>query len=191
MSRLNVWPWLRPFLILLLVISVPPLIYWFGYVQSSVKAARQQAYSTLSAVTVDFRARLEAHNQIASSTEKQTAELAEYLDSILRTRGNLAHTNRNARLELCWDSGGLLMNIPSKICQEKSPTCVWQVRIGLENLVSWNVVETEFDGLLVLSDSNQLLALDRRLPAQALGVPVRCEWAASWWISTSYSRGSL
>ena len=41
-------------------------------------------------------------------------------------------------------------------------------------------METEFDGLLVLSDNNQLLAQDRRLPAQALGVlvPLRVGGAA-------------
>jgi hypothetical protein len=41
--------------------------------------------------------------------------------------------------------------------------------VPLEDLVPWDVVETEFDGLLVLDADRKLLAQDRRLPRQPLG----------------------
>jgi hypothetical protein len=95
MGRLNVWPWLRPFLILVLAISIPPAVYWFGYVQSSVAAAKQQAYSTLSAVTADFTVRLEAYEGVAENALPYAREglpaqrLTDYLNSILRPQPKL------------------------------------------------------------------------------------------------------
>src|SRR5580765_2163577 len=86
MNRLKVWPWLRPFLIIVLAISIPPVVYWFGYVQSSVLAAKRQAFTTLSTVSEDFRSRLEAHEAIASTAERYKDDLPflkNYMKSLL------------------------------------------------------------------------------------------------------------
>src|SRR6185295_3377670 len=102
------------------------------------------------------------------------AELADYLYSVLRTKSTLEHIASNARVEVGRETGGLLINVGGSAtnCPKVEPPCALQTQIRLESLIPWNVVETDFDGLLVLSDKNQLLAQDRRLPAQALGVPV-------------------
>jgi hypothetical protein len=187
MSRLNVWPWLRPFLILVLVISIPPLVYWFGYVQSSVTAAKRQGYSTLSAVTADFRARVEAHDRIADNAEEyargdvytsqQLRLLQAYLSSLLKSKSQLVPADAKAsHLEVGRQSGGLLVNVGAianaELCKPVPSPCSVQTVLQLENLIPWSVVETEFDGLLLLTEENQLLAQDRRLPVQPLAVPI-------------------
>ena len=185
MSRLNVWPWLRPFIILILVVAVPPLVYWFGYVQHSVQAAKQQAYVTLSAVATNFRDRLAAHDQIAATAERMAARRPEllkgYLDTVLQPKNTLVIAAATSHLEI-GNNGGLYLNVGRIANMEKNRTdaircggaseCSVRAVVPLENLIPWNAVETEFDGLLVLSDDNRLLAQDRRLPTQPLGVAV-------------------
>lgn len=183
MGQLNVWPWVRPFLILVLVVTVPPVVYWFGYVQSSVQAAKQQGYTTLSAVTADFRTRLLAHDQIAvkagAYARQNAALIREYLNSVVKPKSiaTVSDEMHPLHLEVGSDTGGLLLNVAGNAC---TAPCVVQAAIPLENLIPWNVVETEFDGLLVLSDGNQLLAQDRRLPAQPLGVPIPLRVGDAW-----------
>ena len=58
--RMNL-SWIRPFLIMVVVLALPPVIYWFGYVQNSVLEVKRQGHATLSAVTTEFRERLTAH----------------------------------------------------------------------------------------------------------------------------------
>jgi hypothetical protein len=186
MSRLNVWPWLRPFIILVLVICIPPLLYWFGYVQHSVQAAKQQAYITLSAVATNFRDRLAAHDQIAATAERMAARQPErlkgYLESVLQPKSTLSISAATTHLEVGKTSGGLYLNV-GRIPNVARPRadaircgaaaeCSIRAVVPLENLIPWNAVETEFDGLLVLSEDKRLLAQDRRLPTQPLGVVV-------------------
>jgi hypothetical protein len=181
MSRFNVWPWVRPFLILILVLSVPPVVYWFGYVKSSVASARREAYTTLSAVTADLRSRLIAHDQIATNAEKRTpdrdAHLTEYLNSLLKNPSisEIPTQPGQSHLGVGGAYGGLQLRmgriVDTQICRASSP-CTAQAVIPLENLLPWNVVETEFDGLLVLDSKLKLLAQDRRLPVQPTGVEV-------------------
>lgn len=193
MSRLNVWPWLRPFIILVLVVTLPPLLYWFGYVQHSVQAAKQQAYITLSAVATNFRDRLAAHDQIASTAERMAARQPErlkgYLESVLQPKSTLSVAAASTHLEINRINGGLYLNvgrIPNvarprgeAIRCGAAPECSIRAVMPLENLVPWNVVQTEFDGLLVLSHDKYLLAQDRRLPTQPLGVAVPLKGPAS------------
>jgi hypothetical protein len=186
MSRLNVWPWLRPFIILVLVVSVPPLLYWFGYVQHSVQAAKQQAYITLSAVATSFRDRLAAHDQIAVTAERMAARQPErlkgYLDSVLQPKSTLPVATATSHLEIGKNSGGLYLNVgripnvnkgrADTIRCGAAPDCSMRAVVPLEYLIPWSAVEAEFDGLLVLSEDLRLLAQDRRLPTQPLGVVV-------------------
>lgn len=186
MSRLNVWPWLRPFIILILVICIPPLLYWFGYVQHSVQAAKQQAYVTLAAVATNFRDRLAAHDQIAATAERMAARQPErlkgYLESVLQAKSTLSISAATNHLEVRKNSGGLYVNV-GRIPNVARPRadaircgaaaeCSIRAVVPLENLIPWNAVEAEFDGLLVLSEDQRLLAQDRRLPTQPLGVAV-------------------
>ena len=177
MARMTVWPWLRPFVILILVVCVPPTVYWFGYVQSSVGATRQRAYGTLSAVTADFRDRLIAYDQIAANAgSTDPATLASYVNSILKVKlksGPLPVSTNHAHLDVGSDNGGLNLYIPTADAKGRIRTDeVMQAVVPLENLVPWDVVETEFDGLLVLDERGLLLAQDRRLPAQPLSIRV-------------------
>lgn len=199
MSRVNVWPWLRPFIILILVVSVPPLLYWFGYVSHSVQAAKQQAYITLSAVATNFKDRLAAHDQIASTAEsmadKDPARLKPYLETVLQPRGVLPVAVAGSHLEVGKNIGDRLYLNVGRISVEQdavraaaqkrepircgaAPVCSMRAVVPLENMIPWNVVETEFDGLVVLYEG-RLLAQDRRLPTQALGAPLALQSPAA------------
>ena len=171
MSRPHLWPWVRPFVVLTLVLSIPPIVYWFGYVQNSVQATKRQAHATLSAVTAELRGRLAAHDQIAGNAARYSgneAKLRNYLTSVVRPRSIAPTTAGEQRLQVDADRGGLNLHVGRN-------GTVLRASIPLENLVPWNVVETEFDGLLVLSDNGRLVAQDRRLPGQPLGLPVAVE----------------
>ena len=180
MPRVNLWPWLRPFLILVLVVATPLLIYWFVYVQSSVQAAKQQAYVTLSAVATNLKDRLAAHQQIAATAERlqyDPRHLKAYLNSVLQPkRIVLVPAQKKLHLEVGSVSGGLYLQVgtlPQKSDVDcGASSCSMRAVLPLENLIPWSVVQTEFDGLLVLSDAGELLAQDRRLPGQPLGVKV-------------------
>jgi hypothetical protein len=199
MSRLNVWPWLRPFIILVLVVSLPPLLYWFGYVNHSVLAAKQQAYVTLSAVATNLRDRLAAHDKIAATAEHMDPHrLKAYLETVLQAKSAMAVPSAKTHLQVGKSSGGLYLNVgyiapdPPDTKQRinsaepaepircgDAPACSMRAVVPLETMIPWNVVETEFDGLLVLSDEGRLLAQDRRLPTQSLGAIVALQAAAA------------
>lgn len=203
MSRLNVWPWLRPFIILVLVVSLPPLLYWFGYVNHSVQAAKQQAYITLSAVTTNFGDRLAAHDRIAATAERMDPHrLKAYLESVLQAKSVMAVPSAKTHLQVGSSSGGLYLNV-GRIAPDPPDTkqrvdsaepaqpircgaeraCSMRAVVPLETMIPWNVVETEFDGLLVLSEEGRLLAQDRRLPSQSLGAIVPLQAAAAGKVS--------
>lgn len=194
MSRLNVWPWLRPFIILVLVVSLPPLLYWFGYVNHSVQAAKQQAYVTLSAVATNFKDRLAAHDRIAVTAENMASvephRLKPYLESVLQAKSASAVPTAASHLDVGKTSGGLFLNVgripadapeakvranarqPAEPIRCGASHCSMRAVVALETMIPWNVVEAEFDGLLVLSEDGRLLAQDRRLPTQSLGAVV-------------------
>jgi len=174
-NRPTVWPWVRPFLILLVVIAIPPLVYWFGYVHSRTADERRLAYSTLSAITADFRNRLIAYDKIAKSTDDYAPQghpyLAAYLSSILKTQyKELPAVNNDAanRLKVQPETGDLLL-----LAKDGSDGgAVHAAAVALNTLLAWEIVRTQFDGLLLVAPENQLVAQDRRLPEQPLGQQV-------------------
>jgi hypothetical protein len=175
MKRPTAWPWVRPFLILLVVIALPPLVYWFGYVHSRTADERRLAYSTLSAITADFRNRLIAYDKIVKSTDDYGDHghpyLAAYLSSIFKAQykklppaGNEAAN----RLDVRPETGDLLL-----LAKDGSDNgAVHAAPVPLNALLAWEIVKTQFDGLLVVAPGNQLIAQDRRLPEQPLGQQV-------------------
>lgn len=181
MSRPVIWPWLKPFVVLMLVVAIPPLTYWFVYVKHTVQDAKQQAYATLAAVVTNFRDRVAAHDQIAvtaessnKSVQSDLQSLKEHLQSVLQPREALLVPNQDAHLEVGGENGGLYVHVgkfpkDAVTCTHASG-CSYRAVVALENLIPWQIVQSEFDGLLVLSDTGLLLAQDRRLPAQALGM---------------------
>lgn len=164
---------------MVLVVSLPPLLYWFGYVQSSVQATKQQGYATLSAVATEFRDRLGAHDRIGLNAGKlaqqQPARLEPYLKSVLKPKTITVGDASDYHLSFDSIGGGLRVHVGAvehaKLCGSADP-CQVSALVPLEDLIPWNVVGTELDGLLVLSESGQLIAQDRRLPRQPLGVAV-------------------
>lgn len=180
MNRLKIWPWMRPFLIIILAISIPPVVYWFGYVQSSVSAAKRQAFTTLAAVAEDFGSRLAAHDQIAKNAEAYSHKnplLTNYLKSLLglKTPPSILRVDNLPHIQVAGESGRVLLNVgalaDSDYCKP-GPACIVQVIVPVGNLIPRNAVEAEFDGLLILSVKNEVLTQDRRLPAQPVGVPL-------------------
>lgn len=188
MRRINVWPWLRPFLILVLVVSIPPLLYWFGYVQHSVQVTKRQAHTTLAAVSTNFRGRLLAHDQMVSKAkdgaklgvgrEKRDADLQQkrleiYLHSLLQMRSStsLVEQTSGAFLHISTEGRGLGMDVPFDACSGERK-CAVRAYLPLESLVPWQIVDTEFDGLLIVNEAGMLVAQDRRLPVQPSGLPV-------------------
>jgi hypothetical protein len=189
--RMNL-SWVRPFLILVVVLSLPPVIYWFGYVQNSVLEVKREGHATLSAVTSELRDRLAAHDQIATTTERHTRAwhsqftVEQYLKSILRPRSVVRTPNGSPYHLEVTESGALYVHVADSTCRDKETKpgaksaktpagCVLRAAVPIEDLVPWNVVETEFDGLLVLSGKGALLGQDRRLPSQPLGAAMPFE----------------
>lgn len=168
MSRPQLWPWVRPFLVMVMVVSLPPLLYWFGYVQSSVQAAKRQGHSALSAVATEFTGRIEAVNPIAANAHKlgEARRLQAYLESVLTTSTIVTTT-------VAPTDGDDLLAVGADGLRVKAD--LKAALVPLADLVPWDVVETEFDGLLVLDADGKLLAQDRRLPRQPLSwlVPLR------------------
>lgn len=186
MNRPPIWPWLKPFLVLVMVVAIPPLTYWFVYVKHTVDAAKQQAHTTLAAVATNFKDRLIAHDQIATTAENSAradsdsvsgiTATREYLQSVLQPRELVVIPTEQSHLDMDRKSGGLYINVgrfakDSAGCNAEKG-CSLRAVVALENLISWQIVQPEFDGLLVLSDTGTLLAQDRRLPTQALGIPM-------------------
>jgi hypothetical protein len=199
MSRPIVWPWLKPFIVLTLVVSVPPLTYWFVYVKHTVDAAKQQAHTTLAAVATNFASVLAANDRIAATIaplnrkggeaadielpadknklealrkvqQAQLQSVRDQLQSTLQTK-ELTVVDGRAALAVSAESGGLhwIVRAVSQTCALPSG-CSLRAVVGLENLIPWQIVQPEFDGLLLLNEEGKLLAQDRRLPAQALGI---------------------
>jgi hypothetical protein len=165
----------------MLVVAIPPLTYWFVYVKHTVQDAKQQAYATLAAVVTNFRDRVAAHDQIAATAEtsSKTAQfdlqsVRENMQSVLQPREALVVPDQDTHLEVGGENGGLYVHV-GKFAKDGvnckySAGCAYRAVVALENLIPWQIVQSEFDGLLVLSDKGLLLAQDRRLPAQALGM---------------------
>jgi hypothetical protein len=204
MSRLQLWPWLRPFLTLVMVVSLPPLIYWFGYVKSGVQAEKQLAYTTLSAVASSLEDRLKAHEGVAAKAEdaekkaaKKAAEkskldhkdvdfdrqlwLQRYLGSALGTNIELTPvspdkpTHAQHHLAIDNDSGRMYLQFGSRVkdVDGQAPISTARMPLPLQDMIPWDLVESEFDGLLLLGENATLLAQDRRLPRQSPGIPTR------------------
>lgn len=181
-------PWLRPFLILALILSVPPLLYWFGHVQRRMDDAQRQNFTTLAAITTQLRDRLEADRNLAEratcSVNKEHA--LRYLKSILPQSISENVANRSATTRLAVTTNGRLnlqvFDRQSPVCDPNanaetasdntSPTLQSIVSVELNTLVDWSLVESTFEGLLIFDQDNRLVAQDRRLPAQPLGMPV-------------------
>jgi len=163
-SRLT---WVRPFLILVTVITVPLVVYWFGYVDGSIRAAVRQFHTTVAAVATSLEGRLGALDQVARTAEglPDEQERLPYLRSLV-SASNASAADVSRHLSLAGDERGLLLSVSGPNATIQS------VSVKLEDLIPWDIVEAEFDGLLVLSDTGRLLAQDRRLPSQARGLPV-------------------
>jgi hypothetical protein len=163
--------WVRPFMIVVLIVTVPPLLYWFGYVNRSVDGAVRQFNTTTSAIAASLAARLRAHEQIAMTADglPNDQPRLQYLQSVTQVKPSPpVEPTPEYHLSLADDERGLLLTVRAE--QGGSPT---SVSIGLPTLIPWDVVEAEFDGLLLLSSDGRLLTQDRRLPEQAQGLPVR------------------
>jgi len=180
MSQLPGRPWVRPFFIIILILTVPPLLYWFLYVQSRVDDAQRRAFGTLAAISSELKDRVDTYDTIAKNLLGQTE---------LTVRSTLP----DARVELNPPSSAVTgprltldteldLHVPSgPKCPNKNggfaPSCSMTiVAISPATLIPWDLVESEFDGLLVFAGGNDgaydLLAQDRRLPAQPLGEPI-------------------
>lgn len=179
MSRSNVWPWVRPFLIIVLAISIPPLVYWFGYVQSSVTSAKQQAYATLAAVSAELSTRVAAHDQIAENAERYSSVpwIFNYLKSILSLQAMPGLTPRDgpvSHLEVSRQVDGLVLNISitsagDSRCKSASG-CIMEVLVPMDKLLPGGAGEEKFDGLLILDEHKKLLMQHGSLPPQPLGI---------------------
>jgi hypothetical protein len=92
------------------------------------------------------------------------------LQSTLQTK-ELTVVDGRAALTVSAESGGLhwIVRAVSQTCALPSG-CSLRAVVGLETLIPWQIVQPEFDGLLLLNEEGKLLAQDRRLPAQALGI---------------------
>ena len=164
-SRLT---WVRPFLVLVLVITVPLVVYWFGYVDGSIRAALRQSHTTVAAVATSLEDRLRALDQVARTAEDLPPgkDRSAYLLSLV-SAGRARSPGETHHLRLADDERGLLLSV-------SDPNgALTSVSVKLENLIPWDIVEAEFDGLVVLSAAGRLLAQDRRLPSQARGLPFR------------------
>ncbi len=218
MDKAQVWPWLRPFLILVAVVSIPPLLYWFGYVKSSVEDTRRQANVTLSAIASSVKDRLEAHEKIAkladsqveaisghssgSWTDDQVGRLGRYLKSTFNTEdefklvaarraaasspsasttASLGQAPPSDLMHLELSDGNAALYIHASYVDRFTPDptknkdvsctieCTLRSMLKFENLIPWDLVKSEFDGLLVLDENRRLIAQDRRLPKQPMG----------------------
>lgn len=175
--------WVRPFLVISLVVTIPPLLYWFGYVNRSVEGAVRQFNTTTSAITASLAARLSAYENIGVTADRlpNTQPRGEYLKSLTDAKST-ANPPRKAQatdeesdpyssllshLYIYDDERGLVLTVKNGDGYAES------FMIALESLISWDIVEAEFDGLLLLSSDGRLLAQDRRLPQQARGLAVR------------------
>ena len=163
-SRLT---WVRPFLVLVLVITVPLVVYWFGYVDGSIQSALRQFHTTVAAVATSLEERLRALDTIAGNADRlpQEKNRSQYLRSLI-SASNVDAANETHHLRLAEDERGLLLSVSG------GKAAITSVSVKLENLIPWDIVEAEFDGLVVLSDTGRLLAQDRRLPSQARGLPL-------------------
>jgi hypothetical protein len=162
-SRLS---WVRPFLVLVLVITVPVVVYWFGYVHASIRGAMLQFHTTVSAVATSLEGRLRTLDEIAgAAVGRPPGKGPDYLRSLV-IASQAIPPRATHRLSLVEDERGLLLSV------RNDTQAVESVSVKLEGLIPWDIVEAEFDGLVVLSASGRLLAQDRRLPAQARGLPV-------------------
>jgi hypothetical protein len=105
-----------------------------------------------------------------SAQKIKLEEVREQLQSVLQTK-ELTAVDAPSTLTIDAESGRL--NVVVRAVPETcllSSGCSWRARVRLENLIPWQIVQPEFDGLLMLSEDGKLLAQDRRLPAQALGI---------------------
>lgn len=162
-SRLS---WVRPFLVLVLVITVPVVVYWFGYVHASIRGAMLQFHTTVAAVATSLEGRLRTLDEIAgAAVGRPPGEGPEYLRSLVIASKAIPPAATH-HLSLVEDERGLLLSV------RNDENAVESVSVKLESLIPWDIVEAEFDGLVVLSAGGRLLAQDRRLPAQARGLPV-------------------
>jgi hypothetical protein len=169
-------PWLRPFLILSLVLSVPPLLYWFGHVERRMDEAQRQDFTTLAAITTQLRERLDAYRQIAENADR-SCDPVRYLKSILpnspRARDPLTADRTALRLQLGGDGALDLHVFDNPGCNGHSGDIRHIVSVNLDSLIAWSLVESSFEGLLVFDQATgKLVAQDRRLPAQPLGMPL-------------------
>jgi hypothetical protein len=170
--------WLRGFLILLLVLAAPLAIYWFGYAEVRVAQKQRQFYLTLAAIGEEVRQRLAEHEEIA-------ANAVDAADRSARRRGIAYLGSRfgecvelpaapGGRLRLQVDQGVLELRT-SERCGQKRMARDKQSAflIPVTDLIPWDLVERDFEGLVVLErPKGTLVAQDRRLPAQSIGQPV-------------------
>lgn len=149
------------------MITVPLVVYWFGYVDGSIRAALRQFHTTVAAVATSLEERLRALDQVSRTAEDLPAskDRSAYLLSLVSASRSPSPAETH-HLRLADDERGLLLSVSDLDGELTS------VSIKLENLIPWDIVEAEFDGLVVLSAAGRLLAQDRRLPAQARGLPV-------------------
>lgn len=151
---------------LVLVITVPLVVYWFGYVHATIRSAMLQFHTTVAAVATSLEGRLRTLDEIAGAAAgRRPDDGTEYLRS-LEIGSKAIPPPATHRMSLVEDERGLLLSALNK------DKAVESVSVKLESLIPWDIVEAEFDGLVVLSASGRLLAQDRRLPAQGRGLPL-------------------
>ena len=184
MNRTLFQPWIRSFLILVLVVAVPLLLYALVYVQQRVDAERQRAFGVLAAVSSELKERVRAYNSIAISAStggRTKEEVRNFLRSLPNVRvlpSVPPAANPTLRPKLSSDGqGGLEFTVGDSKCSHNDSPCPIVAHVSLETLVPWYLVESEFDGMLIFdgTDNNGksgLLTQDRRLPVQPLGVPI-------------------
>jgi hypothetical protein len=174
-------PWIQPFLVLIIVIVIPPLLYWFVYVQQRIEAAKEHDFGTLAAVSSALKEGVTSYNRIAAnaSCADNPGEFLKTLPKaqVVSLPGSGA-TNKPLTELGKGAQGGINLNVQANPeCQPPgSPASQGSViaHIPLENVVPWPLVESEFDGLLIFRGSGDygLVAQDRRLPLQPLGIAI-------------------